>query len=193
MSSVTRRIIRYAIVLAVIAGGVAGGMYLGSAIGLNQDYPEGSVLPVTEAEPATQPLIVAGDLFPPIELASSNPAPTLRDLVLGKRSVVMFVSGGCSRCTELLDYWNRSVAGESGGPVSVILVQSEPGRPLSDDQLALVPGATVVSCDSIQARDQFNIVVQPTIFAVDNQGFVQAVQIDFGGRFTPEMSEYLHQ
>ncbi|MDH3891972.1 MAG: hypothetical protein OEV49_12900 [candidate division Zixibacteria bacterium] len=184
------------IIIGSILGfvGVAGGIYLGYALtgtSPQQRIPADWEMEI-EPDPRVQPAFQAGDLFPPVNCVSmAGDTVNFSEVIDGRPTAFVFAAPGCEPCYNLLKFWVEKV-----DPMMIPNGQLVICWPDTQDDpdyayALIMEGKRVVKYSQTLLSDTYNVVLAPTTVVVDNQGFVQHIQLGFGGTLDYQIFELL--
>ncbi len=160
---------------AIILICVAGGVYLGDAI---VRQPERSPGPAELA-----PALNLGDLFPLATFSDSEGnSGDFDSLLMGHKTILLYLSSDCSRCIDQLDFWNKEIAPILDSNVqTVICVPDNQLPPLFSK---LIGRRMTITPDKV-AYTVVGLKLTPTIVGLDEFGlavFIQPGYTEFLGR-----------
>ena len=163
------------ILLVVIAAGVFAGFWISSKTGLTGVFG-GNAAP---QEMINRSNVRVGDIFPPVTVRRDGAETDIRTLLLGKRSLVAFVSGACEPCRLLVEEaarWPSVIEGN----LQVLLLTRTPeahrGSPLL--QVYEIP---------TEVLPQLEIGVFPTLYVINEAGEVRVALSGYSEAMTEEV------
>lgn len=150
----------------VIVSCVAGGLYLGDALVRQPAKVNGP------AELA--PSLSLGDVFPLVNYTEANGIPgSFESLLMGHKTIVLFLSADCSRCEDMLDLWNRELAPIIAEDVQVVVCFRDSVIPTN---LARLVGPRKTVIPEKRLYQLVGLKVTPTLIGLDEYGLVVYVQ-----------------
>lgn len=184
-------IIKLVVACAMIAIGVAGGMYAGGTLlGNSTSVGESSALRNTSNLTAGESL-PAFDLTPiytsaePTETSASSRLST--DVTGGQAALFLFVSPGCHPCELLSERWREDIAGAIHPDIQVVAVYgSDEIRGPADAKLFDIPNSIPTHIQPEEAYRTLGISDSPTILAVRDSGAIAWVSSGFSPAITAE-------
>ncbi|MCX6827785.1 MAG: hypothetical protein NT002_00645 [candidate division Zixibacteria bacterium] len=188
-----RAVVKWALVLAIFAIVVAAGIYTGFAL---TGHKFGSSLGLevddfTLKEENLHPLIEEGDSFPPVPcLLANGTAGDIAEMIKDRRSLVVFTANDCSPCSELFDYLQAKAKSISKFGIFLIVAVPTDSYPYDED-LSNFKNAAVVQFENDYVTDFHNIRARPIMFALDQYGFVKAIQFGFDGVTNQYIAEFI--
>ncbi len=187
------------IAVLLIVAGVTAGVYLGNnLIGIEMTKTEAapnkaSNLQSSIVEWEKNVSVKAGDLFPLENVyLRDNIKSNFEDILAGKKSIIFFSSLTCEKCTELHKYWQSVIMPEADENMQIIICidSSEIDEELTEVQQKLFASKQIIFYNQQLWVEKYRLQVIPTIFAIDNFGFVYATQTGFVETFIPEIMKF---
>ena len=163
----------------LIVSCVAGGIYLGEAI-VQKPAP---VYGFRELAP----VIAVGDLFPLLNYNEpGNGMGAFDSLLMGKYTLLLFLSSDCGRCDDQLDFWNREVQPILRPEVQVVVSVRDS---VLSQKLKRLIGPRKVIIPEKRVYELVGLKVTPTIIGVDEFGLVVYEQPGYSEAFGREFFE----
>ncbi len=164
---------------AVILVCVAGGIYLGDAV-VRKSAP-------TQGPSELMPAIGLGDLFPLLSFVElDGKRGTFDSLLMGRPTELLFLSGGCSRCEDLIDVWNREIQPILKPDVQVIICLRDSTIP--PNLIRLIGNRKIIIPDT-QSYQIVGLKLTPTVIGLDEYGLVTYIQPGYTEYFGREFYE----
>jgi hypothetical protein len=165
----------------LICGGVAGGIYLGDAAVRRKASHR-----ISGSE-SLAPNLAMGDLFPLVNYQRRDGSTgTFEQFLMGKRSVVMFLSSKCGRCEDLLSLWNMKVAPVLDMAVQVVVCFRTFEIPPTISRLL---GSKIVMIPEERLYQLLELRITPTLVGLDEYGLVVYLQPGYLDSFGSEFYE----
>ncbi len=174
----------------VVFAGVAGGIYTGTSL------ISGSDRELSPVKLKNDSLLDPGDSFPPYELTiqPSRQQTSVRQLALGKPTILAFVSPDCDPCITLAAVWKKRIAGVLRDDIQLILIFGENEFEYGDDYGGVfdIPEALVCCADHVAQRAKTGIYSKPTLVALDEEGVIVWVSSGYSSKIDGDfINEYL--
>jgi thiol-disulfide isomerase/thioredoxin len=176
---------RWLLACAVLAVGVAGGVYTGSALVAWFGTDPASSL-------TNYSLLDAGDRFPDYTMYALGDQHelSLSGIVGDRPALLLFLAQECGYCRLLLSFWEKRVLPQLHSDVIVILIFDRAELPLEEIEeyrLGYVGDLLIVAMDRTLHKTDDGIVSTPTIVALGpdmgivfiQSGFDRGVTADF--------------
>lgn len=98
-------------------------------------------------------------------------------LLMGRKTILLFVRNGCKYCDNLLDYWRSEVGPYLDTSATFLICLQSTGIPESVARLGST--VSVIYPDSAVYRE-VGIRSTPTIVGLDEYGFATYLKVGFG-------------
>ena len=165
--------------------GLAGGIKIGYAL-IGNDTSGQDLSPITGSGQNTHDLHLAfgeGDIFPPESFVDSNGETRPFQALFNKeQTVLLFTDFECGKCTELLEFWNRSIQSQLGDDVEAVVCLDMNEKTVPIDYQPLLKNKTIVWYDRLEFKALYDLHVLPTLVVVGADGLVQFYVVGFGGQ-----------
>jgi hypothetical protein len=165
----------------LLLGGVAGGIYIGDGMTHRRT-------PKTAVPEELSPALAMGDVFPLMEYSSlDGTTGNFEQLIMGHRTVVLFLSGDCSRCEDLLNLWNLKVGPVLDSGVQVVTCFRHVEIPRSVTRLV---GSKLAVIPEDQLYHVVGLKITPTVVGLDEYGLVTYLQAGYSDAFGKDFYEH---
>jgi len=118
-----------------------------------------------------------GDRFPPLifETPDSTKVESAA-LFSSKKTAVIFAEPGCPACQDFFELWNQIVTPKlKEGVQEVVILSSNDSNATSEFQ-GLLEDKTVCLIDMDTFKQEYNLLISPTVLALDESGVVRQIQ-----------------
>jgi len=123
-----------------------------------------------------------------VSLIGDDREASLSKLLEGRRSLVVFMSGGCGACNTMIRYWNKKLVPKLATDIQIVCVYDQ--DELEDARTALqeeqLRNAIAVTVDDSFMRENAGIFVMPTTVGVSNGGIIAFIASGMDKRITSE-------
>jgi hypothetical protein len=165
----------------LLLGGVAGGIYIGDGMTHRRT-------PKTAVPEELAPDLTLGDVFPLMEYKTlDGTIGNFEQLIMGHRTVVLFLSGDCGRCEDLLNLWNLKVAPVLDSGVKVVTCFRHNEIPASVTRML---GSKLAVIPEEQLYHVVGLKITPTIAGLDEYGLVTYLQAGYSDAFGKDFYEH---
>ncbi len=176
----------------IILGGVAGGIIIGYRLFGEKQAVASNIIGDDGVDEKMKLLFGAGNHFPFVNYISMDGVGgNSTELLLGKKSSVIFADQSCEPCQRFMEQWNQIVEPKLVKDAQQVVFLDKTSLVNGNELPDYSKNKIVCLIELDKFRKEYNLTILPTVVVMDETGIVRHIQYGHRGGIDYEILKFL--